>query len=246
MSPLSNPSGFRQVVELGNCQQNLGWWLHGLNPGTYYWSVQAIDNSFAGGPFAPEQTFTILPPIPVNNTVTGDTISDGEVLCFDATNTLTVGGNSNSFRVNPGAQVTLIAGQKIRLLTGTSVDTYGYLHGYIASDNQYCFAATQPIVASKETAITPEPSGTSYNDSGLWSVNVFPNPVSDILNIRITGEQMEDVVHLAIHNLLGKEIMKKSMLFSPAFQWLVSNLPKGAYLFSIRQGNQHKLVKLIR
>jgi len=60
MSPMSNPSGFRQVVELGNVQQNLGWWLHNLQPGTYYWSVQAIDNSFAGGPFAPEQMFEIL------------------------------------------------------------------------------------------------------------------------------------------------------------------------------------------
>ena len=59
MSPMSNANGFRQVVELGNVQQNLGWWLHGLQPGNYYWSVQAIDNSYAGGPFAAEQTFTI-------------------------------------------------------------------------------------------------------------------------------------------------------------------------------------------
>src|SRR5262249_5403800 len=31
-----------------------------LRPGrTYYWSVQALDNSFAGGPFAAEASFTV-------------------------------------------------------------------------------------------------------------------------------------------------------------------------------------------
>jgi hypothetical protein len=44
---------------MGNVYQNTGWWLLNLLPGTYYWSVQAIDNSFAGGPFAPEQTFVV-------------------------------------------------------------------------------------------------------------------------------------------------------------------------------------------
>jgi hypothetical protein len=32
-----------------------------LPPGTYYWSVQAVDNGFAGSPFAVEQQFTIGP-----------------------------------------------------------------------------------------------------------------------------------------------------------------------------------------
>jgi hypothetical protein len=58
VSPLSNASGYRQCKKTGNTQQNLSWWLK-LAPDTYYWSVQAIDNSLAGGQFAPEQSFTI-------------------------------------------------------------------------------------------------------------------------------------------------------------------------------------------
>jgi hypothetical protein len=60
MFSLSDSIGWRKVVGVGNVYQNTGWWLHSLAPGTYYWSVQAIDNSYAGGPFAPEQTFTVL------------------------------------------------------------------------------------------------------------------------------------------------------------------------------------------
>lgn len=63
MSPMANLStGFRKVPRQGNTSLNNFWHIDSLPPGTYYWSVQAIDNSFAGGPFAPEQSFTILPP----------------------------------------------------------------------------------------------------------------------------------------------------------------------------------------
>lgn len=59
MSASSNQDGYRQIVDIGNVQQNTSWWIKNLSPGTYYWSVQAIDNSFAGGPFASEQAFTV-------------------------------------------------------------------------------------------------------------------------------------------------------------------------------------------
>ncbi|TLY28024.1 MAG: T9SS type A sorting domain-containing protein, partial [Ignavibacteria bacterium] len=60
MTPLADPStGYRKVVQLGNTSYRNSWTLKNLPPGTYYWSVQAIDNAFAGSPFAEEQSFTI-------------------------------------------------------------------------------------------------------------------------------------------------------------------------------------------
>jgi PKD repeat protein len=60
ISPLSDPvSGFRKIPEPGNVQMNTGWHLENLPRGNYYWSVQAIDQSFAGGAWSPEQTFKI-------------------------------------------------------------------------------------------------------------------------------------------------------------------------------------------
>lgn len=59
LSPLAdNTTGYRRVVQLGNCQVP-GFSITGLQPAkTYYWSVQAIDGAFAGSPFATEQQFT--------------------------------------------------------------------------------------------------------------------------------------------------------------------------------------------
>jgi subtilisin-like proprotein convertase family protein/predicted nucleotidyltransferase len=60
MSPMANSNGTRKVVQMGNVNQNTSWKLKNLKPGTYYWSVQAIDTSFEGSTFATEGSFTVL------------------------------------------------------------------------------------------------------------------------------------------------------------------------------------------
>lgn len=64
ISPLSRHDGVRLVTQPGNVNHSFRRIVRNLAPGTYYWSIQAIDNSFAGGPFAAEQSFTILPSNP--------------------------------------------------------------------------------------------------------------------------------------------------------------------------------------
>lgn len=66
ISPMSAPNGFRRVARPGNAGSLTHYILSGLKPATrYYWSVQAVDNSFAGSPFASEHSFvaTVLPTI---------------------------------------------------------------------------------------------------------------------------------------------------------------------------------------
>jgi len=60
MSPLANQqTGWRRVQKFGNAGTALGWYLTNLAVGTYYWSVQAIDHSFAGSPFGSEASFVV-------------------------------------------------------------------------------------------------------------------------------------------------------------------------------------------
>jgi hypothetical protein len=49
------------MVGPGNCGHATNT-LYYFPPGTYYWSVQAVDGGFKGGAWAPEQTFTITNP----------------------------------------------------------------------------------------------------------------------------------------------------------------------------------------
>jgi len=62
ISPMADVNtGKRQIVEMGNAGDLLYHTYYNLPPNTYYWSVQAIDNSFMGGKFAPEGSFKVLP-----------------------------------------------------------------------------------------------------------------------------------------------------------------------------------------
>jgi predicted nucleotidyltransferase len=62
VGPMASVStGFRRVPARGNAEfKNNGYVIGNLAPGTYYWSVQAIDQSFAGGDWATESSFTLL------------------------------------------------------------------------------------------------------------------------------------------------------------------------------------------
>jgi hypothetical protein len=53
------PEGYRLIPALGNVTQNTSWKINGLGTGTYFWSVQSVDNSFAGSQFVAEGSFTI-------------------------------------------------------------------------------------------------------------------------------------------------------------------------------------------
>ncbi len=60
VAPMSLASGNRQIAQLGNTGSNTSWTLTNLTRGqTYYWSVQAVDNGFAGSSFTSGSSFTV-------------------------------------------------------------------------------------------------------------------------------------------------------------------------------------------
>lgn len=56
-------NGWRKICRQGNMESKTSYLLKNLSPGTYYWSIQAIDNCFAGSNFASVQSFTITDPL---------------------------------------------------------------------------------------------------------------------------------------------------------------------------------------
>jgi len=56
VSPAANPStGYRRIPAMGNTNLRTSWTIRVPGAGAFYWSVQAIDGSYAGSPFATEQ-----------------------------------------------------------------------------------------------------------------------------------------------------------------------------------------------
>ncbi|HSL88559.1 MAG TPA: T9SS type A sorting domain-containing protein [Ignavibacteriaceae bacterium] len=63
----SQESGLRSIPAFGNTNHNTSWQIRGLEPGEYYWSVQAVDNGFLASEFAAEKTFTIESPTSIDD-----------------------------------------------------------------------------------------------------------------------------------------------------------------------------------
>jgi len=64
-------NGFRRVPALGNAMLRLTLPLTGVTSGqTVYWSVQAVDTSFAGGSFATETSVVSIPQLSITSTDT--------------------------------------------------------------------------------------------------------------------------------------------------------------------------------
>jgi hypothetical protein len=55
----SSSDGYRQIPAMGAANHGLTATLTISQPGTYYWSVQAIDTAFAGSTWAAESSFTV-------------------------------------------------------------------------------------------------------------------------------------------------------------------------------------------
>jgi hypothetical protein len=62
LSPLSKTDTTNlSILALGNCQLSKSKIIQSLKPGTYYWSVQAVDQTFKAGQWAQEQTLVVSP-----------------------------------------------------------------------------------------------------------------------------------------------------------------------------------------
>jgi hypothetical protein len=89
VSPMSDiTNGFRRIVSIGNTNNDTIWTIKNLSDGTYYWSVQAIDNGYEGSSFASEDTFII-----------GASSKHNQTISFPALPTVTYGSNE----INPMA-----------------------------------------------------------------------------------------------------------------------------------------------
>jgi len=103
VSPMSiDSSGFLLTPQMGNSQLITKKLIDSLPEGTYYWSVQAIDQGFFGGEWADEQTFNITV---IRADFTADTICKGDTTQF-TDNSLSGGTSITEWEWNFGDGLT--------------------------------------------------------------------------------------------------------------------------------------------
>lgn len=114
VSPMSDmTSGYRQISSTGNAGNNNNFHLKNLKSGKYYWSVQAIDNNFAGS------VFSVIDSFRVPSVITGITIGPGNINPVTIDSTL----------------ITIQFNDPLNNNIGLSVDRYDVLPGGLLPNN---------------------------------------------------------------------------------------------------------------
>ena len=199
---------------------------------TYYWSVQAIDASFAGGEFPPEAKLvidTIKPEItcPENITInltegqTSYTVTDESLNPTNYTDNCEILSIENNYNFTE----TLIGEQ---LPVGTTTITW------TATDY-----ANNQNTCNIEIEVNEFVGISEHSQNGF---TIFPNPTNGILYINLTG--LEDMSGLSIRiiDITGKEVIKTNIINQTTQQIDISQLAKGTYLIKI--GKERKLFEV--
>ncbi|MEM9928835.1 MAG: T9SS type A sorting domain-containing protein [Bacteroidota bacterium] len=107
-------------------------------------------------------------------------------------------------------------------------------------------------VARTESASAKETTPSLSEEAGLqektdWQLQVYPNPVQDWVNLEFSGESQAEPTHVLIYNLSGK-LMQQAVVDPKelSYQVDVRELPQGAYLMQVQQGDRRKTLRLLK
>lgn len=96
LSAIARTNGKRLVPEMGNTHHRNNFKIKGLTAGTYYWSVQAIDQGYLASAFATEKSFVVAtPPTLTTNNITNiqtSTATSGGNISTDGGSAITARG----------------------------------------------------------------------------------------------------------------------------------------------------------
>jgi hypothetical protein len=194
----------------------------------------------------PSAAFSVTVQIASQLSLTNILINNGQLICYNATQTLIVAGNGTFFEVANGGSATLIAGQNIQMLPGAIVDPGGYLHGYITSNSQYCIPTSQPNIFVEKSTVddtTKQAQGINMNH---FLFKVYPNPTKGMFTLSLNQELEYSAALVHVYNLFGSEILSDEMVITNTKEISLMKLPKGIYLIQVIIGNQVGTAKIIK
>jgi len=179
---------------------------------------------------------------PLNQELANVDIPNGVTTCYDATQVLTVAGNGTTFLVESGGSVTLVAGSSILLLEGTTVNSGGYLHGYITTNDTYCGTMLNPLVAN---LVDEQALGVETVVKNQF-IKVYPNPTTDMVIVELMEAGTTTTANITVYSMQGGKLLQKTINNESKFQFSLSGKPVGIYVVHVQSGERSEIAKVVK
>jgi hypothetical protein len=217
-------------------------WNNSSNSGTDCEYFGPVGESLPDNPTANYYTDGLVQELPGIVNVHNETVENGEVECFDATEILNIAGNGTTFIVKNGGHSTLIAGQKIFLFPGTKVHSGGYLEAYITTSGTFCNSLPlAPEITTSTTRIE-----TRSDQQGELFCKVYPNPTSDKFMVEFDPEIDWGTIHLEIYDLMGEVVLVETYSGNSKMELSLGNKPAGIYLLHATASRHARVMKIVK
>ncbi len=182
---------------------------------------------------------------PTSLALPGTTISPGAPVCYEATETITVGGSGATFTVQNGGSVRLIAGALVHFLPGTRVFPGGYLNAYCTPYGFFCDTlSTMPIFVDHLTDVQDNMPVVNSADDSFF--RIYPNPSDGVFTLELLGNGEATGSTLEIMTLMGERIVQVNNMTSRIYQINLTDRQHGVYLLRVSQNNRIGFEKLIK
>jgi hypothetical protein len=180
--------------------------------------------------------------VPVTRLLQNITISSGQNLCYDATQTITLAGGTTTFVLQSGGEVNLISGQNILMLPGTFIHSGGNMMANITTSGEYCASLPLAMVSMDpmETEIDP--------DTGLNSIGftVTPNPATGPVTLEFNQEDGPKDCIVQIYNMTGTRIASQEFHSARSCQFSLLDQAPGIYNIQVVREGRVDEVKIIK
>jgi len=179
--------------------------------------------------------------IPDNITVSGTTISNNEIDCFEAKETIVVAGDGTEVIIEPGGEGIFVAGETIYFRNGFKAQEGSMMLAYITTTDQFCGYQPPSMVSTvqnpgKETVQVPEFTMLDQK------INLYPNPTNGRFWIELLNFSSPAQVHLL--NFQGQEILRENTA-AKTMEFDLSSYPDGMYFVTVRSANKILTKKVI-
>jgi hypothetical protein len=172
------------------------------------------------------------------------TITNGQNICYDATQNIYIAGSGSTFVVAAGGNTHLVAGHSVYFYPGTTVQNGGHLHAYSAFDCIYCTSPKNALLAAvPDSSVGPGSEG-NLRSNDLF--RVYPNPTTGHFTLDIPEAEPGAQATIELYGNQGVCIARMSSIKQQHMPFDIANYPSGLYFLRVSNGGSVTTMKIVK